>query len=670
MIPSPGRLATTLALIFALILALTAPARAQEPAPATADAGALVKPPPWSEFWAQHPLSQDPTYEAFPVSISQDTHLSQYNPSQNFGGLDSGLIGDGGVYAGLVKIDPASLPRMGTQPIAKIHLALPLAEVNSMDAIWIGVLPACRSWSESTATWNNASCNSSSLPETDWVDRTAQWMLLDLWRMGFSAEGYYLAPAQSQGKRPFFTREAGAEWTPRLIVTYRRDTSPPKFQALFETDKPLYLRPTSPNSDPAPPATGVTVDLLEDVGIRSVDFEKTVVTTGQTESSTQVMENQCQLAQGSRIEVPVYPFDRTPLGRRLSLRLQATDCNGKASDPLVLPQVYLVERVESAILRDFTGQSLGVPTTVQRAEDRQNYPELPPSGADGSFPSISDEPSFWVEAPGYEIGADHVLAVVRDPGLGVNELYVPWHGSQTLHPAGASLTNGAPLEIPLAVPQAARSILATIGALAGDENAPGAHLSFTVTPAADAPQLVGSTYLRPGKETYAHVDLAPWAGQSVTVTLATDSSAPITLDKVALSPQNPEFWVSEQTVTASTTHLRQGITVTVPYSAAILPTAVTSVLTVSVPSALSVTQSAPGPTQVITETGRVLLRWELPAVSPPGGAVQIQVQGNQAGKYDWEVQIFHPQDPYRDNNQAQIRLQVADHLLYLPTVIR
>ena len=634
-----------------------------------------VRPAPWSETWASHPLNADPSV-SFPLIASEDTFIAQSQPGNNFGAASYAEIGAG--RRGLIKFNLADIPTQGTLPLVGLHLAIALVD-TAPGSFWMGYTGACP-WQEATAAWQNANCPAP-FALTTFPDTKPHWEFLDLLypSLGLQENGYILFDTSAGPTRRFLTREAGEEWAPRLIVSYAKDTETPSIMYPGEPNGPGGAMLLSPGQE-------FNLSISEDTGLGRIFFERTMKSTGRSEQVVVDEPNGCAAGRYDRWQYSAFPFVDRPLGKEFRYQIWVEDCVGKASAPLVFEHLVHVARIEGASLLDFNNQPLTA-GEVMRRDDRGTTDLLPAaiqygSGQTGVFGSVSDVAEYWVNASGYPAGSDGVLEGMSDSGSPAHSrLFVPWHGFQILRAAGTQIKENESVQIPLRVPVGESVVVATTADVLGDagfEATPSGHATVTVEDASGARSAIAQSFVDgsyPAGSSYPTFlagQLTQWAGQPLTLTISfAPNGGPdwaMRLNEIVVSAQNPDLSVTGQSLPLPLETVRGGAPLPIAYQVGQVRATQPTTLTLDAPLPVHLSGFSVQPTDLLTTTKHVRYAWVMPKLLAGSRVLTATATIETPGNYTLDLSIANARDPYLANNQAQIQITASEHLVYLPSI--
>lgn len=626
------------------------------------------RPAPWPEMWATHPLQTSPVSAGFPLLVAEDTFISQEQPNTNFGSLTYAEIGP--QKRALLKFNLADLPTQGALPIQRLHLAVAMIDTVP-DSFWLGAAGVCQEWQETTAVWSNANCLPPSA-NTTFPPTTPHWEFIELRSTGpgnvpLSSSGYVLFDTSNGYTRRFLTREAGEEWAPRLVVVYARDSNPPTLTGDTEPNGPDNLTFFAPHFH-------FSVYMQDDAGLSRVVAERRPESGGPAEQAEFVLENGCTAGLYQSRSAQVYPFAVRPMGVPYRYSVWVEDCLGKRSAPLVFSRLVHVKRIEYAIVRDFLGEPLPA-AAVMREGDRGNT-GLQPSPS--YFGSITDSPVYWVSAPGFAEGSAGVLVgeQIQSAPPGV-QLYVPWYDFEKIQAAGMILPKETVVPIPLIAPQGENLILGIVGRVnadvAAEDATPSGRLTLAVEDTTGHRTTLSNSHIN-YIPSYFPANLTQWAGQPVTVTLSFSPNFgkewSAILGDVVLSAQNPDLSVQGGTLVQQTETWRQGAPLAIGYGVEGIRATRPTTLTLSVPSAVELTNFSLDPTSHISDTTGAAYGWVFPRLVTGSRVLTATVAIAEAGAYELDLTITNEWDSRTANNQAKLQLVSAGFLLYLPELAR
>ena len=182
------------------------------------------------------------------INVGKDTFIASNQPNTNFGGLsnlDVGWYGNFGAVRTLLKFGLDNIPSNAHINGAQLFLYLDFSLPNNDGGMQLNYARATQSWSEGSATWNNAAGIGGSQSVLGTVGSNPGWASFDLtsqvqqWVNGQSNNGLIIigeeSPSQARA-RIFRSRDYGG-YTPYLLVNYDCDTLAP---ATFMNTLPQY----------------------------------------------------------------------------------------------------------------------------------------------------------------------------------------------------------------------------------------------------------------------------------------------------------------------------------------------------------------------------------------------------------------------------------------------
>lgn len=182
------------------------------------------------------------------INVGKDTFIASNQPNTNFGGLsnlDAGWYASFGAVRPLLKFGLDSIPSNARINGAQLFMYLDFSLPNNDSGMQLNYARATQSWSEGSATWNNAAGIGGSQSVLGTVGSNPGWASFDLtsqvqaWVNGQSNNGLMIigeeSPSQARA-RIFRSRDYGG-YTPYLLVNYECDTLAP---ATFMNTLPQY----------------------------------------------------------------------------------------------------------------------------------------------------------------------------------------------------------------------------------------------------------------------------------------------------------------------------------------------------------------------------------------------------------------------------------------------
>ena len=182
------------------------------------------------------------------INVGKDTFIASNQPNTNFGGLsnlDVGWYASFGAVRPLLKFGLDSIPSNAHINGAQLFLYLDFSLPNNDSGMRLNYARATQSWSEGSATWNNAAGIGGSQSNLGTVGSNPGWASFDLtsqvqqWVNGQSNNGLMIIgdETQSSGRARIFRSRDYGGYTPYLLVNYECDTLAP---ATFMNTLPQY----------------------------------------------------------------------------------------------------------------------------------------------------------------------------------------------------------------------------------------------------------------------------------------------------------------------------------------------------------------------------------------------------------------------------------------------